>query len=199
MPIKSAYNHWAATYDSMPNKTRDLEQTAARQTLGPLKFATVLELGCGTGKNTQWLAKKATTLLALDFSEEMLALAKKKITANHVQFQQADLLQPWNVPDHFADLLTCSLVLEHIEDLDPIFAQAATKLKPGGLFYICELHPFKQYEGSKAKYQTEAGTVELEVYTHHISEFVGAALSNAFTLTELKEWFDPSENATPPA
>lgn len=197
MSIQKAYNYWAQTYDSMANITRDLEEIAAKETLGLLDFTTVLELGCGTGKNTRWLAEKATSLIGLDFSEEMLARAREKVPSGNVRFQQADLLHPWPVDDHFADLITCSLVLEHIENLDLIFAQAAKKLKPGGTFYCCELHPFKQYEGSKAKYQSENGTVELEVYTHHVSEYVGAALSNGFQLAGLKDWFDPGEKIIP--
>ena len=197
MSIQKAYNSWASTYDSMPNKTRDLEKIAAQQTLARYEFSAVLELGCGTGKNTQWLLEKADSLTGLDFSEEMLTLAREKIRSEKVQFLQTDLLHPWPVEDRFADLITCSLVLEHIENLDPIFEQAAQKLKPGGHFYICELHPYKQYNGSKAKYQTETGTVELQVYTHHISEFVGAAMKNSLNLAELKEWFDPGENTIP--
>ncbi|MDV7140436.1 class I SAM-dependent methyltransferase [Maribacter sp. TH_r10] len=39
-----------------------------------------MELGCGTGKNTVWLLKKAQRIIGLDFSQEMLNIAKEKIT-----------------------------------------------------------------------------------------------------------------------
>ena len=68
------------------------------------------------------------------------------------------------------------------------------KLKNDGLFFIRELHPFKQYLGSKAKYNTENGVVELEVYPHHISEYIESAQFNGFELNEIKEWFDESPN-----
>ncbi|MDX1762503.1 MAG: methyltransferase domain-containing protein, partial [Christiangramia sp.] len=79
MSIEKAYDHWSSQYDSNKNKTRDLDGQVTRNVLGNLKFNSVLELGCGTGKNTEWLQTRANSILAVDFSEEMLTLAKKKI------------------------------------------------------------------------------------------------------------------------
>lgn len=86
--------------------------------------------------------------------------------------------------------MTSSLTLEHIEDLNHIFNQANKKLKENGLFFISELHPFKQYSGSKARYETGNGIEELSVYTHHISDYIENAESNGFEILEIKEWFD---------
>ncbi len=143
-------------------------------------------------------SKKADKLIGIDFSEEMLARAKEKIKSGNVLFIQSDLTQEWKIEDDLADLITCSLVLEHIADLDFIFKQAFKKLKPGGRFYVCELHPFKQYNGTKARYETDSGTVELEVYIHHVSDFTDSALKNGFNILELKEWFDNGEKMTIP-
>lgn len=190
MSIKKAYNSWANIYDTNDNKTRDLEKKAALQTLAIYDFKNVLVLGCGTGKNTAWLAEKADTVLGLDFSEGMLTKARAKITAPNVTFQFADLTKPWQVNDQAFDLITCSLTLEHIENLYFICAQAQQKLQGGGKFYLCEYHPFKQYTGKKARYETENGIEELETYVHHTSEYLTAAADNGFKLLELKEWFD---------
>ena len=79
MSIKKAYNIWAEQYDSNDNKTRDLDKVATIDTLTKFSFRNVLELGCGTGKNTTWLVKNAKSIIALDFSQEMLGKAKAKI------------------------------------------------------------------------------------------------------------------------
>ena len=198
MSIEKAYNSWADQYDTNENKTRDLDRKSTIDTLNKYDFENVLELGCGTGKNTEWLLKKAKRIIGLDFSQEMLNLAKSKITDNRVDFEKADLTKDWEIEDNFADLITCSLTLEHIKDLNHIFRQADKKLKKNGLFFISELHPFKQYSGSKAKYETENGTKELEVYVHHISEYMDDAKNNGFDFVELKEWFDKNnENGLP--
>ena len=198
MSIEKAYNSWAGLYDSNDNKTRDLDKKSTIKTLSKYNFEKVLELGCGTGKNTEWLINKADQIIGLDFSQEMLDIAWEKIRSSKVKFIKADLNQNWGIPDGFADLITCSLTLEHIENLDHIFAQAYLKLKSKGIFFISELHPFKQYSGSKARYETTKGIEELEVYTHHISEYLDCAHNIEFKLIALNEWFDDSsENGIP--
>ena len=198
MSIEKAYNIWASQYDSNLNLTRDLDKKCTIETLKNLDFKNVLELGCGTGKNTEWLLNKAERIIGLDFSQEMLHKAKAKIFDKRVLFKKVDLTKDWEIENNFVDLITASLTLEHIENLDHIFLQANLKLKKNGLFFISELHPFKQYSGSKAKYETENGIKELEVYIHHISEYIDTAKNNGFKLIELKEWFDESsENEIP--
>jgi len=190
MKVENAYNIWADQYDTNSNKTRDLDTKSTIETLSKLDFSSVIELGCGTGKNTIFLLKKAEKIIGLDFSQEMLDKAKLKINDKRVEFRKADLTNEWKIDNDSADLITCSLVLEHIEDLDFIFDQANKKLKYGGAFFISELHPFKQYSGSKAKFETESGTQELETYIHHISEYLNSAKNNSLELIEMKEWFD---------
>jgi len=56
MQTQRGYTIWAQTYDAVENKTRDLEQLAQQQLLKKHSWKTCLELGCGTGKNTNWLA-----------------------------------------------------------------------------------------------------------------------------------------------
>lgn len=198
MSIEKAYNIWASQYDSNLNLTRDLDKKCTIETLKNLDFKNVLELGCGTGKNTEWLLNKAERIIGLDFSQEMLHKAKAKIFDKRVIFKKADLTKYWEIENNFVDLITASLTLEHIKNLGHIFSQANLKLKKNGLFFISELHPFKQYSGSKASYETENGSKELEVYIHDISEYIDTAKNNGFQLIVLKEWFDESsENEIP--
>lgn len=190
MDIEKAYNIWSSNYDTNKNKTRDLDKKVTEETLSKYTFKSVLELGCGTGKNTKWLLSAGAEVIGLDFSQEMLTIAKESITDKRAQFKKADLNDDWEVVDQYADLVTSSLTLEHIEDLNAIFRQANKKLKENGIFFISELHPFKQYTGSKARFETDAGMVELKVFTHHISDYIKSAESNGFELLELNEWFD---------
>jgi ubiquinone/menaquinone biosynthesis C-methylase UbiE len=190
MSIQLAYNQWAEQYDTNQNKTRDMEAIALRKALANISFDNCLEIGCGTGKNTEWLLQKAQQVMAVDFSEAMLAKAKEKIIASNVLFQQADITQPWSFGCNQYQLVAFSLVLEHIEHLEPIIKEANNALKPGGYIYIGELHPFKQYSGSKARFDTADGRQILECYTHHISDFIQAAQKNGFQTTDLQEQFD---------
>ena len=198
MQNKEAYDHWSATYDSVVNKTRDLEAQTFRDLLSQIEFANVIELGCGTGKNTEWLTEKAKHIIAVDFSEEMLNAAKKKIRSKNVRFIIADITKPWEFAGESVDLITSSLILEHVENIDLVFQQAAQHLKNDGFFYVGELHPFKQYGGSRARFETGSGIFVLECFTHHISEYMAAANKNKFSCFSLHERFDNDSEGLPP-
>lgn len=198
MSVQRSYDSWSATYDAVENKTRDLEKLVCRQILSEIPFKTVIELGSGTGKNTEWLAIKADHVTAVDLSKEMQAIAREKITTGNIDLKQADIKQPWNFTDLKADLITCSLILEHIEDLGPVFREGARNLRPQGHFYICELHPFKQYDGTKARFETEEGLQILECYTHDLSDYFNAGKAANFSMVRFDEWFDDDDRRSIP-
>jgi len=197
MNNQQAYNAWSESYDTVENKTRDLEAKALRESIFGSNLD-VLEIGCGTGKNTEFLQTKAKHLIAADFSAEMLEKARAKFTAENIEFRQFDLRETWDFAESSFDLITCSLALEHIEDIDFIFGQARKVLRANGLFYIGELHPFKQYNGTKARFETGAGVFELECFVHHVSEFFAVGRKNKFECAELKEWFDDNDKTKIP-
>lgn len=193
MNVKQAYNNWADQYDTNDNKTRDLESVAFRQTLSALKFNNCLELGCGTGKNTEWISTKAESVTAVDFSEEMPLKAKEKIKSKNVHFCQADITNDWNFINKQFDLITFSLVLEHIENLDTVFQKVEKAIASNGYVYIGELHPFKQYTGTKARFETESGQEVLTCYNHHVSDFTDAAIENGLEILTISEYFDDGD------
>ena len=198
MSIKDAYNSWAVQYDSNNNKTRDLESIALQNTLKDIHFNNCLEVGCGTGKNTAWLIKKAKYLMAVDLSEEMLKRAKEKVTSGNIEFRQADITRSWSFGNRVYDLVTFSLVLEHISNLDHVFSEAAKLLRSGGYLYLGELHPFKQYTGTKARYDTEAGTQIVECYNHNVSDFIQAGKKHGLSVIDLNEYFDNDDRNSIP-
>lgn len=187
-PVRAAYTQWAATYDTDRNLTRDLDRLVTRTVLAGRRYRAILEIGCGTGKNTALLARIGDQVQALDFSAGMLAEAKAKGFGLAVTFVVADLTRPWPRADRSADLVACNLVLEHIADLGFVFAEAARTLAPAGHLLICEIHPFRQYLGGKAAFQREQDRVEIPAFVHHFSDFLEAAARAGFTLLSCREW-----------
>lgn len=198
MDIQNAYNDWSGTYDSDDNLTRDLDQRVTMDLFGNLHFDSVLEVGCGTGKNTVLLAQIASVVHAVDFSQGMIEKAKEKVQADNVHFSLMDITQRWDFEAHFFDLVTCNLVLEHIDSLEFVFSEAARVLQPNGYFFINELHPFRQYDGKKARFTRNEETVEVHAFVHHVSDFFQAATGNGFTLIKLNEyWHEADQNKLP--
>lgn len=198
MNVKEAYSNWSEQYDTNVNRTRDLEAVALKTMLAAVQPNSILEVGCGTGKNTSYLTTIAKSVLAVDLTEAMLAKAREKITDPHVQFVQADIQQDWKFTEDTFDLITFSLVLEHIEHLEPIFEKAAQKLKSGGHIYIGELHPFKQYGGTKARFESEGSTTIVDCFNHNISDFVQGAKKAGLHVDDIQEFFDSENKADIP-
>ncbi|MDQ2920697.1 MAG: class I SAM-dependent methyltransferase [Acidobacteriota bacterium] len=193
--IAAAYNEWAETYDTNPNRTRDLAAQVLRQASLNLADRNVIEVGCGTGRNTEWLARPdagAAGIVALDFSEEMLTRAKNRVGDPRVRFVQHDVRTRWPIADASADLVIAMLILEHVEMLEPFFAETARALRPGGELFICELHPMRQLLGGQAQF-TNAKTGEhhrVPAFLHDVSDYVNGGLAVRFELVRLGEWRD---------
>ena len=198
MNVEEAYKFWSEQYDTNQNKTRDLEAISLRETLNDIKFENCLEIGCGTGKNTTWLINKGHKITAVDLSEEMLTIARQRIPNENVQVLKADINENWTFTNEKFDLVVCSLVLEHIENIGRIFKLISNHLTENGTFYIGELHPFKQYLGSKAGFVNEEGKQTVTCFTHHISEFTSLAKQNGLTISEVTEYFDDGDIASVP-
>ena len=198
MDIQNAYNQWSETYDSDENLTRDLDQQLTHNLLSGLQFDSILEIGCGTGKNTVFLSQIGRHVRAVDFSQGMIARAKEKVRVENVHFSMMDITRPWDFEDQSFDLIVCNLVLEHIRDLSFVFAEAARTLQSGGKFFVNELHPFKQYDGKKARFYRNDEKIEVDAFVHHISDFLNAAEKDNLALVKLNEyWHEMDEHKLP--
>ncbi len=198
MNIKDAYNDWSATYDTDENFTRDLDRRVTRNALENLHFNSILEIGCGTGKNTELLSQIGENVHAVDFSQGMIDKAKEKIRASNVRFSIANIKEKWPYEDQSYDLIVCNLILEHIEDLTWVFSEASRSLGGKGRFFVCELHPFKQYQGKQANFFSGNLMTEIPAFVHHITDYIGAARNNGLALLVLQEWWHEEDQGEPP-
>lgn len=198
MNPQDAYTSWSVTYDTDRNLTRDLDQLVTRNILADLHCKSILEIGCGTGKNTALLADIGERVWAFDLSAGMLRQARQKLRSDNVTFAIADLTRPWPCKVQSADLIVCNLVLEHIRDLAFIFREARRTLLGGGRFFVCELHPVRQYQGIQANFKREQETFAIQAFVHHLSDFLEAADANGLALIKLREWWHAEDHDQPP-
>jgi len=198
MKVQQAYTEWAATYDTDRNLTRDLDEHLMCETFGGLRFDSVLEIGCGTGKNTALLARIARRVHAIDLSPAMIARARQKSNFRNVTFMVADITKAWPCADQSAELVTCNLVLEHLRDLPFVFSEAARVLNRGGQLFVSELHPCRQYLGVQAHFRRAGETTTVEAYVHHVTDFTDAATQNNLSLQSLREWWHEEDRDKPP-
>ena len=197
--IARAYDRWSRTYDTDANTTRDLDAEVLRRSSLAIDGRDVLELGCGTGKNTVWLAERARRITAMDFSPGMLEVAHGRIPPDRVTLIQHDVRERWPFEDASFDLVVGNLLLEHLQNVATVFAEAARVLRPGGVMYMCELHPYRQLRGGQAHFTDEwsGEVVFAPAFQHTIAEYVNAAVAGGLTVQRLDEWTET--NASSPA
>ena len=196
--IAAAYNEWAETYDTNQNRTRDLAGEVLRQVDLDLAGRNVIEVGCGTGRNTEWLARSeagCSNIVALDFSEAMLARARARVDDPRVRFIQHDVRARWPLADASADVVIAMLILEHIEHLGPFFAEATRTLSRDGKLFICELHPMRQLAGGQAQF-TSAKTGQHNLVTAFLHQ-TDAYLSAATKVELIRQGDSHDEDALP--
>lgn len=108
----------------------------------------VLEVACGPGFWTQYLARAAAEITATDFNAETLAEAGKKNLAGHVKWQQADA---YALPDFgrefdgcFAGDWFCHVPVGRRHDF---LGGLHARLRPGALVIFCDQLPRESSRG----------------------------------------------------
>lgn len=195
--VRAGYDRWAAVYDRDANPLQALEGPAVRAAVGDVGGAAVLDLGCGTGRHALWLASAGATVTAVDFSSGMLAEARRKPGADAVQFLAHDLHQPLPFPPGSFDLVVSGLVLEHLRELGPFFAEARRVSRAGGRAVVSAMHPAMFLRGTQARFTdpTSGELVQPGSVAHPVGAFVMAAVRAGFGLAAVDEWSPDDEFA----
>jgi ubiquinone biosynthesis O-methyltransferase len=124
---------------------RTLRQACAQLTKKPAKQSAeqswkglrVLDVGCGVGALSLYLANQGAEVTGIDISERAIAIAKdaavqtgltKKVTFKKSTLQTASR--------GTYDFVLCSEVIEHIPDDQTFLSQLVSQLKPGGVLML---------------------------------------------------------------
>jgi predicted TPR repeat methyltransferase len=116
----------------------------------------LLAIGIGTGLCASPFARMGLQVFGLDASLEMLKVCRSKGIATDLK--QFDIrTRPWPYPDGCFDHVIACGMLHFLDDLDPIFQEAARMVKVGGLFAFTTKIPRFEHEpeAHSSKYSTE--------------------------------------------
>ncbi len=98
----------------------------------------ILELGCGTALNLEKIQKLNLPFKhyhGLDFSEDMLKIARAKFSQENVSFKHQDLSKLDN-HEKKADVILCTWVLSHLPHPATIISNAQKLLKKDGQMFL---------------------------------------------------------------
>lgn len=120
-------------------------ESIERTEIGDVRGKTLLHLMCHFGMDTLSWAREGAIVTGVDISDESIKLAKKlsKETSIAAEFKCSDIYELPKILDKKFDIIFASYgVLLWLLNIKKFAKLLHYFLKPGGLFYIVELHPF---------------------------------------------------------
>ncbi|WP_335939860.1 class I SAM-dependent methyltransferase [Streptomyces sp. PTD5-9] len=138
-----ALAHIYEEFSGLPFR-QHLEFPSVRSLVGPAAEARVLDLGCGSGVYSRWLAERPTaSVTGLDESVGMIAYAARREERERRGIDYVAGALPEALRGTF-DLVVAVYVLPYATDYDELVALcrvAGGALRPGGRFLTLPLHP----------------------------------------------------------
>lgn len=189
LPTREGYDRWSACYDEEDNPLIRIEEPRVAELLSDPAGLSILDLGCGTGRHALRLAASGAHVTAIDFSEGMLARARARAANLPIRFLAHDLTRRLPFPDSSFDRVVCCLVLDHIPELAPLFAEMRRVCRTRGFAVISVMHPALTLRGVEARFtDPTTGRETRPASAHHqLTEYVMAALRAGWVLDHASE------------
>jgi len=112
--------------------------------LRPQPGESLLDIGCGNGVASHRLAQAGAHVVAVDFSEEMVRVAKERHGSHHVEYRVVDATDIDALRalgrERFDGAL-CNMALMDMADIGPLMTALASLLQPKGRFVFSVMHP----------------------------------------------------------
>jgi ubiquinone/menaquinone biosynthesis C-methylase UbiE len=141
--VRRVFDTFAPKYDRSMQRWERYVLGHSRRWATAQARGDVLELAVGTGLNLPDYAA-ATTVLGVDLSENMLAIAQRRITdtglGDRVSVQLGDV-QALDLPDETRDTVVSTYTFCTVPDPSAAAREAFRMLRPGGRFLLVEHGP----------------------------------------------------------
>ena len=197
--LEATYDAWSETYDQSFSQIAEVEEIVVKSLLRSIAFTDVLDVATGTGRYACYLAENDKRVAAIDFSQKMLAEARKKAKERELSIDfRCEDISDLSFADSLFDLVICAWALAHVEDLKKPIKEFVRVLRSGGHLIITDLHPtmqeslgpcYKSVIAGKERFFPNYHT-SVEKYTDTL-EAVGVNVVAAIDLPKLREGVEP--------
>ncbi len=183
---RTAYDKWARSYDSDPNPQLVLEHDEVLTLIGAKPGEQVLDAACGTGRYAAEIAKAGANVCGIDFSEEMLTIARAKLPK--VEFRLADLNTRLPFTDDVFDGIVCAQALKHLPNLLVPMQEFARVLKVGGRLVFSVTHPEMNWQGYEMRQNPEFVLPEhADIHHHRFADYFVAIDSASLAIERIQQ------------
>jgi SAM-dependent methyltransferase len=182
----TAYEQWSAGYDAeAAGGLFAADEPVVAGFLASREPGVGLDAACGTGRFAEFLSKRGHRVIGVDSSPDMLAHARRRVPDGEFHVAELDRLP---LPDQSVDVIVCALALVHVARLDPVLAEFARVLRPGGDLIISDIHHELVTRGSVITARGPAGEPGIAAtYRHQLGDYLRAALSLGLQVRRCEE------------
>ena len=155
------FQGYKALRDSGVNYNELLEQPAMERLLPDVRGKSVLDLGCGYGRNCLEFARRgAAPVTGIDLSEKMLAVAGEESCHERIEYFHMNMTEIGKLGRKF-DLIYSSLAFHYVENFSGFAETLYSCLEDGGVLLFSQEHPLvtATFEGRQHHNRDEAGNV----------------------------------------
>lgn len=190
------YDVWAPAYDDFDNPMIAMVEHALDRVPLNVSGRRVVELGCGTGRNVhRVLQLGAESYVGIDGSDGMLARARERyVGAARVTWKRADVMGTLPLAEGTADDVLITLVLEHVEALEPVFRTVERILTHGGRCRIVEIHSGLVESGTSAHFWANGTEHRLASFPHPAREYAEVFGATGLALESICEWYASADS-----
>jgi malonyl-CoA O-methyltransferase len=158
-----------------------------------VRGARALDVGCGTGrwlKHFQGLG--AASLIGIDRSQEMLAIARTRGLSNTELYQSdAAHLPP---AAESVDVVIASFLVSYLNFLWLFLQEISRVLRPGGILFVTDLHPESRQSGWNSTFRHESKVYVIDIVPYSLDDLLRqASLAGFRTQFCLEPSFEESE------
>jgi ubiquinone/menaquinone biosynthesis C-methylase UbiE len=187
--IIEGYDTWAPTYDGEQNPLIALEESITLGLIGNVRNKWVLDVGCGTGRYCELLAKKGAKVIGIDPSSKMLERAQRKITPDLKFELRLGRIENTDLPDNYFDVVVCALTVGHLLELEPAIREVSRIIKTKGRLVASDMHPYWFVSGyDYVKFLDRSGQeYRIPEYAHLYEEYWNLFRKFKFGVEDVEE------------
>ena len=180
LSAREGYRLWAPSYaDETAISFLEIELTA--DLTPPLEGLRLLDAGCGTGRRLHGTG--AALAVGIDLSPEMLAAG---LAADPCVRTLVGDIRGLPLPDRAFDVIWCRLVIGHLPDCAPAYAELARVADAGARLIVTDFHPAAWAAGHRRTFRRGEAVHEIEHHVHDFVRQVGAAKAAGWRLVETR-------------
>ena len=202
MDLSKQYNNFAKKFSEINDQGDNSNRDNRKTFYGNIDFikpgVKLLDIACGDGLDLEHYKSLGAEIFGLDSSEEMIALAKKRLPDAVIKIGSFKKI-PFESGGF--DVVLSKYAIQTSSDMGPVFSEIYRVLKPGGIMMYLVTHPFRQYfekRDETADYFEQKivdthilnNSILVKEPTHTLNDYLNDFLFKNFDLQFYKEYWD---------